>query len=147
MVPDISVTVLAFSACLVAAEPNWKMALRLSLTLAGSYSVSSARAAKPQASIMATSASLSRFLMLSPLGISFALLVLKLGEATLRVGRAELGGALIPGARLRRIGRDVTDILRSQHIGIIGLRQQQRRTGLLRIRGPFEQQPRGWNVA
>ena len=39
MVPEISVTVLAFRACLVAVEPNWKMAFRLSLTLAGSYSV------------------------------------------------------------------------------------------------------------
>ena len=26
MVPEISVTVLAFSACLVATEPNWKIA-------------------------------------------------------------------------------------------------------------------------
>jgi hypothetical protein len=46
MVPDISVTVLAFRAALVLAEPNWKIALRLSLTLAGSYSICSARAAK-----------------------------------------------------------------------------------------------------
>ena len=53
MVPDINVTVLAFSACLVATEPNWNIALRLSLTLAGSYSVCSARAVKPQAIVMA----------------------------------------------------------------------------------------------
>ena len=53
MVPDISVTVLAFRACLVLVEPNWKIALRLSLTLAGSNSVSSALAARPNAIIMA----------------------------------------------------------------------------------------------
>jgi len=53
MVPDINVTVLALRACLVAAEPNWNIALRLSLTLAGSYSVCSARAVKPQAIVMA----------------------------------------------------------------------------------------------
>src|SRR5713101_421841 len=53
MVPDINVTVLAFRACLVAAEPNWNIALRLSLTLAGSDSVCSARAVKPNAIIMA----------------------------------------------------------------------------------------------
>ena len=42
MVPDISVTVLAFRARLVAVDPNWNIALRLSLTFAGSNSVSSA---------------------------------------------------------------------------------------------------------
>jgi hypothetical protein len=36
IVPVSSVTVLAFSAFLVETEPNWKIALRLSLTLAGS---------------------------------------------------------------------------------------------------------------
>jgi hypothetical protein len=46
IVPVINVTVLAFSDCLVEVEPNWKMAFRLSETLAGSYSVCSARAAK-----------------------------------------------------------------------------------------------------
>src|SRR6266446_6046108 len=66
MVPDINVTVLAFRACLVAAEPNWNIALRLSLTLAGSYSVCSARAVKPQAIFVATSANLIKFRMLSP---------------------------------------------------------------------------------
>src|SRR5258706_10062769 len=71
MVPDINVTVLAFKACLVAAEPNWNIALRLSLTLAGSYSVCSARAVKPQAIIVATSASLIKCRMLSPFETSF----------------------------------------------------------------------------
>ncbi len=66
MVPVIRVTVLAFSACLVWAEPNWKIAFRLSLTLAGSYSPSSARAERPHAITMATSASPNKRRMLSP---------------------------------------------------------------------------------
>ena len=40
---------LAFSAFVVETEPNWKIAFRLSLTLAGSYSVGSAWAATPEA--------------------------------------------------------------------------------------------------
>ena len=40
MVPDITVTVLAFRACFVSTDPNWNIALRLSLTFAGSNSVS-----------------------------------------------------------------------------------------------------------
>jgi hypothetical protein len=67
MVPDISVTVLALSACLVATDPYWNIAFRLSLTFRGSYSVSSARAAKPQAIIMANSASPTRRRMVFPL--------------------------------------------------------------------------------
>ncbi|MGY4328508.1 hypothetical protein ACVWWG_002925 [Bradyrhizobium sp. LB7.2] len=54
--PVISVTVLAFSACLVELEPNWKMAFKLSDTLAGSYSVCSARAVKAHIVMMAASA-------------------------------------------------------------------------------------------
>src|SRR5674476_1679484 len=53
MVPDISVTVLAFRACLVEVDPNWNIALRLLLTFAGSNSVCSALAARPNAIIMA----------------------------------------------------------------------------------------------
>jgi hypothetical protein len=53
MVPEINVTVLELRLCLVLADPNWNIAFRLSLTFAGSYSVSSARAAKAQAIIMA----------------------------------------------------------------------------------------------
>src|SRR5258708_13611942 len=71
MVPDINVTVLAFRACLVLADPNWNIALRLSLTLAGSYSVCSARAVKPQAIIVATSASLIKCRILSPFETRF----------------------------------------------------------------------------
>src|SRR5258705_3037480 len=73
MVPDINVTVLAFRACLVAAEPNWNIALRLSLTLAESCSVCSAWAVKPQAIIVATSASLikCKCRILSPFETSF----------------------------------------------------------------------------
>src|SRR5258708_13798874 len=71
MVPDITVTVLAFKALFVSTDPNWNIALRLSLTLAGSYSVCSARAVKPQAIIVATSASLIKCRMLSPFETSF----------------------------------------------------------------------------
>src|SRR5260370_18358831 len=87
MVPDITVTVLAFKALFVSTDPNWNIALRLSLTLAGSYSVCSARAVKPQAIIVATSASLIKCRILSPLETSFAV---------------EQGGA---GRRRNRIGR------------------------------------------
>ena len=52
MVPVISVTVLAFSACLVLTDPNWNIAFRLSLTFAGSNSPSSARAGAAQAAII-----------------------------------------------------------------------------------------------
>src|SRR5260370_8846688 len=87
MVPDINVTVLAFSACLVAAEPNWNIALRLSLTLAGSYSACSARAVKPQAIIVATSASLIKCRILSPLETSFAVHQGGAGRRPNRIGR------------------------------------------------------------
>src|ERR1700759_2234748 len=139
MVPVIRVTVLAFSACLVWAEPNWKIAFRLSLTLAGSYSPSSARAAKPHAIIMATSASPNKRRMLSPALVWKS--VLHLGEPALRVGGAELCGALIPALRLVGLGRDVADIGGAEHGGIVGLRQHQRGDGILPVGGAFEQQP------
>src|SRR5216117_3891787 len=85
MVPDINVTVLAFRACLVAVEPNWNIALRLSLTLAGSYSDCSARAVKPQAIIVATSASLIKCRMLSPFETSSEL---ERGDVARRMSRA-----------------------------------------------------------
>ncbi len=66
MVPEISVTVLAFSACFVATDPNWNIALRLSLTFAGSYSVSSARAAQPKAITTANIANPNKRFIESP---------------------------------------------------------------------------------
>src|SRR5690242_12477007 len=143
MVPVISVTVLAFSACLVCADPNWKMALRLSLTFAGSYSVSSARAAKPHAIMMATSASPNKRRMLSPSGENS---VWQLSEPALRVGRTELCRFLVPGARLRGLGDDVADIPRTDDIRVIGLREHQCGLALLRISGALEQQPCDRNV-
>ena len=43
-------------------------------------------------------------------------------------------------ARHRRIGNDASQVLRSKDGGIVGLSQQQRCTGFLRVRGAFEQQ-------
>jgi hypothetical protein len=59
---------LEFNAFFVSADPNWKIALRLSLTFAGSNSPSSAaRAAKPQAIILATIANpIKRRILLVP---------------------------------------------------------------------------------
>src|SRR3981189_1225627 len=102
MVPEISVTVLAFRLCLVAAEPNWNIALRLSLTLAGSYSVSSALAAKPHAITMAKIAIARNRRIGSP--FSLKRLILHLRKALLRVARAHSGRLLVPVGRHRRIG-------------------------------------------
>src|SRR6201995_4182270 len=145
MVPVIRVTVLAFSACLVWAEPNWKIAFRLSLTLAGSYSPSSARAERPHAITMATSASPNKRRMLSP-ALDWKS-VLHLGEPALRVGGAELCGALVPALRLVGLGRDVADVRGAEHGGIVGLRQHQRRAGVLAVGGALEQQSRDRDVA
>src|SRR5712672_2367042 len=105
MVPDINVTVLAFKAFLVSTDPNWNIAFRLSLTFAGSNSVSSARAAKPQAIIMATIASPSTrcivFLVREKL-------ILHLAEALLRIHRTVPRRLLVPFARQRRIGSDAS---------------------------------------
>src|SRR5215471_17303799 len=143
MVPVISVTVLAFSACLVCADPNWKMALRLSLTFAGSYSVSSARAAKPHATMMATSASPNKRRMLSPSGENS---VWQLSESALRVSRTELCCLLVPGAGLCGLGGYVADVPRADDIRVVGLREHQRGLALLSIGGALEQQPCGRNV-
>src|SRR5580704_15945394 len=145
MVPVIRVTVLALSACLVWAEPNWKIAFRLSLTLAGSYSPSSARAAKPHAITMATSATPNKRRMLSPALVWKS--VLHLGEPALCVGRAELCGALVPVARLVWLGRDVADIRGAEHRGIVGLRQHQGCTCILAVGSAFQQQPRDRDIA
>src|SRR5882757_9444705 len=129
------------------------MAFRLSLTLAGSYSVSSARAARPQAIAMANNAIPNQRRIVFPLPcpvLSVMLgrdaLVLKLAEAALGVGRAELGGLLVPKPRGCRIGRDAARVLGPEQLRVIGPRQYQR--GLsLRIRRPLEQQPGGGDVA
>src|SRR5437764_10187492 len=143
MVPEISVTVLAFKAFFVSVDPNWKMALRLSLTFAGSNSPSSARAAKPQAIMMATSANPNkRRIFAGPLEK-----LLHLTEAPLRLGRTELDSPLVPGASQLKVGNDVARILRSEHGGIVGLCQHQCGGGLLRVRCALEQQPRRRNVA
>src|SRR5947209_16229741 len=123
MVPVIRVTVLAFSACLVWAEPNWKIAFRLSLTLAGSYSPSSARAERPNAITMATSASPNIRRMLSP--ETSVKSVLHLRQPALRVAGTELRGALVPAARFVRLGRDVADIRGTEYGWIVGLRKHQ----------------------
>src|SRR5450759_5473638 len=137
MVPDISVTVLAFSACFVLVDPNWKIALRLSLTFAGSNSVSSTRAVSAQAIIMANIAIPTKRRMVSP---RCEKLVLYLSKSLLRSRRTELRRLLVPGTRHGRIGSDASRIRRTKHGWIIGLGQQQRGAGFLRIRGPFEQQ-------
>src|SRR6516165_6507359 len=131
MVPVISVMVLAFSACLVCAEPNWKMALRLSLTFAGSYSDSSARAARPHA-INAANASANKRRMLSPNPVR-RILVLQLSEPALGVGRTELRGLLVPGAGLCGLGRGVANVGGAEHVRIVGLCQQQRGVGVLQF--------------
>src|SRR6185369_5367438 len=68
-------------------------------------------------------------------------------EPPLRVSRTQLGGLLVPYLRRRRIGRDAPQILAAQHLRIIRPRQHQRRFRLLRVRGPFEQQSGGGDVA
>src|SRR5215475_3409809 len=148
MVPVINVTVLAFNACLVCAEPNWKIALRLSLTFAGSYSVSSARAEKPQAIMMATSASPKIRRMLSPKQLSSEKnSVRQLSKPALCVGRTELRCLLVPGAGLCRLGNDVADVRGAEHVRIVGLREHQHRAHILRVGGALEQQPGGGKIA
>ena len=139
MVPDITVTVLAFKAFFVSTDPNWKIAFRLSLTFAGSNSVSSARAAKPQANVMANIAIPSMRFMVSP---DIVNLVLYLTKALLRILRPEPGRLLVPVTCLCRIGSDASRIRRSQHGRVVGLSEQERGAGLLRIGGAFEQQSR-----
>src|SRR5450631_4011734 len=144
LVPVISVTVLAFRAFLVSAEPNWKIALRLALILPGSYVASSARAAKPQAIIMATIASPSKRFMVFP---ELYRLILHLAKALLRIHRSVLCGFLVPLAGFRRIGSDAPHILLPKHGWVVGLSQQECSAGLLRVRGPFQQQSGGREVA
>src|SRR5450432_4001465 len=143
MVPVISVTVLAFRAFLVSAEPNWKIALRLALILPGSYVASSARAAKPQAIIMATIASPSKRFMVFP---ELYRLILHLAKALLRIHRSVLCGFLVPLAGFRRIGSDAPHILLPNHGWVVGLSQQECGAGLLRVRGAFQQQSSGRKV-
>src|SRR5579872_2355010 len=121
------------------------MALRLSDTLAGSTAPSSAaRAAKPNASIVATSAITIKSRIFPTPELRR---LLQLAEAPLRINRAKLGGALIPAARLCRIRSDVAGILRSEHGRIVGLRHHQSGTGLAGLRGPFQQETGRSNIA
>src|SRR5579859_507347 len=146
MVPVMIVTVLAFSACLVWAEPKWKIALRLSLTFVGSYSVCSARAAKPHANTMAASATPNKRRMLSPKPVKEKS-ICQLSEPALGVGRTELRGLLVPGAGLRGFRNNVAHVGGAEHVGIVGLRQEQRGVHVLRLGGALKQQPRGRKVA
>src|SRR6267142_4342666 len=137
------------------------MAFRLSLTLAGSYSVSAAWVAELlHAIVMASNAIPNKCRIdTSALVLSNSLLqwswvilyfsnrLVQLTEPPLRVSRTELGGLLIPNPRRRLIGRDAPQILAAQHLRIIGPRQHQRGFRLLRVRGPFEQQSGGSDVA
>src|SRR6185437_3046712 len=122
MVPVMHVTVFSFRACLVAVEPNWKMALRLSLTLAGSYSSCAARAAKPKPNVIAIIANATKRRISSP----ESRLILHLREAQLRLLRSELGGLLVPEPSRFRIGRDAARVLCAEHGRIVGLRQDER---------------------
>src|SRR5258706_10006131 len=69
-----------------------------------------------------------------------------LTESLLRIQRTVLGRLLVPLARLSRIGRDASHILLPKHGWIVGLSQQEGGAGLLRVRGPFQQQSRGREV-
>src|SRR5437899_836596 len=129
------------------------MAFRLSLTLAGSYSVSAAWAAVLlHATVMASNAipnkcRIDTSALVSSNSLLQYCLVLQLTEPPPRVCRTELGGLLIPNPRCRRIGRDAPQILAAQHLRIIRPRQHKRCLHLLRVRGPFEQQSGGGDVA
>src|SRR3984957_12011173 len=145
MVPDISVTVLAFRLCLVVVDPSWNIAFRLSLTFGGSYSVLSARGAKAQTIIMADITSPSNRRMAPPL--FWQKLILPLTKTLLRALRPDPGCLLVPAARRHRIGRDASRVRRAQHRRIVGLGQQQGGAGILRVGGACEQQPGSRDVA
>src|SRR6185312_823524 len=73
--------------------------------------------------------------------------VRQLSEPALGVGRAELRGLLVPGAGFCGLGNDVAHVRGAEHIGIVGLREEQRGAQVLRFGGTLEQQSRGGEIA
>src|SRR6185295_11637701 len=102
------------------------MAFRLSLTLAGSNSVSAALADELQhAIVMASNAIPNKCRIDTSALVLNDFLVLQLPQPPPRVRGSELGRLLVPNPRRRRIGRNAPQILAAQHLRIIGPRQHQ----------------------